>query len=132
MEKANQVLPVGLPRPYEWFTRELEVVDPRYYPHYNRWAGYWEILCPIKDRHGEREEIKGTYPELNHDVIIDLRRRKKIGLILMGDMNAYRKWLKIEQERKKKKELELSVDYLTEGYMKIYNWDRDKRTKYFT
>ena len=131
MEKANQILPVGLPGPNTYFLRELEMIDPRYYPYYNRFEGHWEIICPIKDRFGEREEIKGHYAELNHDVLIDLRRRKKIGLILMGDMVKYRKWMKIEQERNKKKQLELSVDYLTEGYMKIYNWDTDKRPHYY-
>jgi len=130
MEKANQILPAGLPRPLPSFLRDLKVVDPRYYPYYNRFEGYWEIICPIKDRFGEREEVKGTYGTLDYYAILDMKRRKKIGLLLMGDMVKYRKWMKIEQEHNKLKQLQLSVDYLTEGYMKIYNWDTDKRPHY--
>lgn len=130
MEKANQILPVGLPRPLPGFLRDLKVVDPRYYPYYNRSEGYWEIICPIKDKHGEREEVKGTYGTLDYYAILDMKRRKKIGLLLMGDMVKYRKWMKTEQEYNKLKQQQLSLDYLTEGYMKIYNWD--KRPKYYT
>lgn len=130
MEKAEQVLPAGLPRPLSGFVRDLNVVDARYYPYYNRSKGFWEIICPIKDQHGEREETKGVYGELDDNAISDMKRRKKVGLILMGDLVKYRKWLKVEQERNKKKQLQLSVDYLTEGYMKVYNWETDKRTKY--
>ena len=131
VEKAAQILPAGLPRPLPGFVRDLNVVDPRYYPYYNRSKGFWEIICPIRDRFGEREEVKGVYGTLDYQAIHDMKRRKKIGLMLMGDMKKYRKWMKREQEKNKKYQQALSIDYLTEGYLKIYNWETDKRTKYF-
>ena len=99
MEKTNQILPAGVSTPYTYFIIGLRNIDRRYFVYFNKEGGHWEIICPIKDHLGEREEIKGVYTELNDKTLDDLRRRKKIGLQLMGDMRKYKKWLQREQDR---------------------------------
>ena len=126
MKKKDQVLPVGLPGPSSWFLKELECIDPRYYPFYNRFQGYWEIVCNVHDKIGDREVVVAVYPYLNDGALNDMRRRKTIGLMLKGDPKRYRDWLKKEQQEARRKQLDLAVDMKTEGWMKIYNWDRRK------
>ena len=121
--------PYYITPPTNGFLRELRIIDSRYYPEYSEDDGYWLIICPIKDRFGERKEIKGRYHHLNDDTLYDMRRRKRIGLRLNGSMKKYIRWLKSEQIRESERLKRESIEMMTEGYVRIHNWDKHK---YFT
>lgn len=125
-------LPAGITSPTKGFLRELGFIDFRYYVRYSFGDGFWLVICPIKDRFGFREETKGRYHLLNDKALDDMRRRKRIGLKLNGDMNEYIKWMKSEQVAEGERLEREAIDMQVEGYMRIHAWETDTRPHYFT
>ena len=124
--------PYYIAPPTNGFLRELRCIDPRYYPEYSPDDGYWLIICPIKDQFGERGEIKGRYHRLNDSALTDMRRRKRVGVKLNGDMKKYVKWLKADQAREQRRLITEAQEMQAEGFVRIHNWETDKRPHYFT
>lgn len=121
----------------EWFKKELEVIDPRYFVIYNDKFDYYQVkhrfeyVVVVDGRLNKREgeAALATYTHLNDSAVTDMRRRKQIGLKFQRtyNPNAYLQWIKAMNREANQKAHRLALEMTAEGLMKIYNFDRVKQ-----
>ena len=114
----------------EWFKKELEVIDPRYFVVYNPDYNYFQVRHRFEYvvvtngglNKREGEAALATYTHLNDSAITDMRRRKQIGLKFQRtyNPNAYLQWIKAMNREAQQKAHRLALEMAAEGFMKIY------------
>ena len=71
----------------KWFLKDLEIIDPTYFPFWNEKMGYWEMkkkmdIHYIKGRHDYHvvDPTIGVFKELNNNALDNIRYRKQLSL----------------------------------------------------
>jgi len=127
----------------EWFLKELEMIDPRYFVAWNEPYRYWEIKLRLKfDRKIEVEGgavSDGTHHMLTEDQVIryrvenptiaiepylndlalnNLRRRKYLRLKYKGDFDELNEIAENNRQAEEKAH-QLGIELIAEGLMKM-------------
>jgi hypothetical protein len=138
----------------KWFLRELKIIDPTYFVTWNDEYQYFEIrkkmnmekivevpgkeILSGEELHGlrrpqllkitMRNPTVAVFKILNDQALIDMRKRKYIGLKFQrnNDPLAYLKWIMAQNKEAKAKKEEIAHEMITDGIMKMHKLETSK------
>jgi hypothetical protein len=127
-----------MPTPPAWFVKELAVVDPTYFLYYNEQYSYWEIKKrmdfnrKIDENVAKNRELRAraknptvaVFSRLNDDAILDLRKRKYMGLKhhRANREDDYLNWIISQNREAKAKKRQIALEMMAEGAMRAYKY----------
>lgn len=116
----------------KWFTEDLKRIDPRFYPSWNEYYGYWEIKIRadldlketnLRDpnmilHYAAKNPTIAVEKHLTEQLLEDLRRRKYLKMKYGAGRDEFAEMQKRNKEAKAKASA-LGIELMAEGFIKL-------------
>lgn len=122
--------------PPEWFLKELAVIDSSYFLFFNEEYQYWEVkkrmdfnrkigenvASNIQLRARAKNPTVAVFKRLNDDAILEMRKRKYLGLKhnRLYREDDYINWIIQQNREAKSKKKELADEMVADGAMRWF------------
>ena len=135
-----------MPTPPAGFLKQLDCIDPTYFVYFNEEYGYWEIKKKMDfDRKIDEDAARnrqirarakdptvGVFFRLNDDALLDLRKRKYLGLKhhRANREDDYLNWIISQNREAKAKKRQMALEMMAEGMMKMHRMETSHTVVY--